>query len=107
MTSYASSLQVVGALCRGIHADAAPRASAWTPAQDRRRFYREAATATWANKAESEYTNDADQEKTEDGHPKVVVDPRAGSPAPGQDADGHQPDKEKSVPTAQFVPDSH
>jgi hypothetical protein len=74
-------------------------------AQDLRRFHHEVSAATWANEAEAEYANHTYQQKAEGGHPKVISEPRAGSPAPGQYADSHQPDEKKSVPSAQFVSD--
>ncbi len=55
----------------------------------------------------AEDANDADQQKAEDGHPKVIVEPSGGSPASGEYADSYQADPEKPVPPAQLVPDRH
>lgn len=64
-------------------------------------------SATWANETKGKNADYADEEKSEGGHSKVIVEPGTGSPAPGQYADGQQADPEKPIPSAQFVPDCH
>jgi hypothetical protein len=107
MKSLARSLRIGGSVQRLVNADAALWACTGAPTEYRRRFQHEAATAAWANEAIAEYANDADQEKAEDGHPKVVVNPGGGSPASSKYADRYQADPEKPIPPAQLVPDRH
>jgi hypothetical protein len=77
------------AVRRFIHADAAFWASKLSTTENSRRLPHKARAATWANETKSEYANHAEEEKNENGCPKVVAKPRSGSPASGQYAYGH------------------
>jgi hypothetical protein len=92
MKPLARSLRVGGSVLWLVNADAALWACTWTPTKYRRCLHREAATAAWANEAIAEYANDADKEKAEDGHPKVIVKPSGGSPASSEYPDSNQAD---------------
>jgi hypothetical protein len=107
MKSHVRSLRVGGSIQWLVNASAALWACTWAPIEYRRRLHQKAATAAGANEAVAEYANDADQEKAEDGHPKVVVKPCGGSPGSSEYADGYQADPEKPIPPAQLVPDRH
>jgi hypothetical protein len=93
------------ALCRLIHADATLWACAWTTVEDRRGLKNKVGTTSGAHIAKGEYANDADCEKREDGHPKVISEPGMGSPTPGQYADDHQARPQKQEPGSKRLPD--
>jgi hypothetical protein len=87
-----------------IHADAAFWAGKLSTTENSRRLGYKARAATRANETKTEYAKNAEEEKNQHGHPKVVVKPRSRPPASGQYADGHQANEEKSIPAAQRLP---
>jgi len=95
------------AVRRLVHADAALRAGAWTPVEDRGRLHQEAAPTARTGEAKCEYADDADREKAEHGHAKIVIEPGSGSPTPGEDSDDDQAQAQKAEPPTKRFSDRH
>lgn len=88
-----------------VHAGTTLWAHAGQTTEYRCRLRHEALATTRADEAKSEYADDADGEKGQDGHPKVVLQPGMRPPTACQYSDGHQPQPKKTKPSIESVSD--
>lgn len=82
-------LFIDGTIIRLIHAYPTFRTGERTSTENYCRPYGETAAATWAHETKEKYANNANEQKTKDGNPQVIIEPRASSPTPSQYADNH------------------
>jgi hypothetical protein len=92
---------------RFIHADSAFWAGKLSTTENSRGLPYQARAATRTYETKAEYAENAEEEKNENGYPKVVAKPRGRPPASGQYADADQAQAEKSIPAPQRLPDCH